>query len=140
MISRTGACSSPGLVVGEAGSGTGVCDDAAPLDDAGDDWASCESSMGGREGIATLDPFLGEAVALLARGASARGPSSGKPPSPDTVVGGRGWESEMIGADSTRPFAIGASSDGLVEEDREVGRVRGDSGRLTGCTGSLLAG
>lgn len=46
MSSRLGACSSPGLVVGDAGSGTGVWEDATSLDEAGDDCASCCSDSG----------------------------------------------------------------------------------------------
>lgn len=51
MISKVGAVSSPGLVVGEAASGAGVCEGCLSLEEVGDDCASCVSTGGGIMGV-----------------------------------------------------------------------------------------
>lgn len=45
-LSSLGPCSSPGLVVGEPATASGVLDDSAPLDEAGDDCGSAVVEIG----------------------------------------------------------------------------------------------
>ena len=51
IMSKVGAVSSPGLVVGEPVSGAGVCECGLPLEEVGEDCASCVSAGGGMTGL-----------------------------------------------------------------------------------------
>lgn len=119
MISRSGACSSPGLVVGEAGSGAGVCEDATSLEDAGDDCASCWSCEGDTERFFAFWSSFGDFVALLLCGPCAGVLSSVEASLSKFTAGGRGNGVGSVVSVSTRPFESCGTSGGFVEADRE---------------------
>ena len=133
IISNVGPLSSPGLVVGDAASGAGVFDDRRPLDDVGEECASCDSRGGGMIGV-------GAGCSLGCLDAAGTSASS-------TFAGSAGWTASEVAETSgfASSFFSGlltptVSSDGRVEACLDAECGRGDTGRLVGCTEPLLDG
>lgn len=137
MISKVGAVSSPGLVVGEPVSGAGVCECGLPLEEAGEDCASCVSAGGGMMGLLCHCLFGGSSTTGSVFAGAAACPSRTVPTSVDspTVCGSAPTEgaSGRLGG-----FAASlASLWGRADAGRDGAMDRGESGRLTGCNEAL---
>ena len=140
IMSKVGVVSSPGLVVGEAVSGPGVCDDGLPFEEVGDDCASWASIGGGMTRLLSRCLFgdCGTSVSTFAIGAASSSlvvsAVVGLPTSSGTVSP-KGAPSSLRGLAS--PLA---SSCGRVEVGRDGACERGEPGRLAGCNDPLRLG